>query len=433
MIKRLIKRMTGYCNKEAIRINVLEGKSVEQFRDDCQNEVWTRGDYLDRGVSGAVYVTCLSKEVNPSTDLNRCDYVVKEQRDDRTFRKEVLTLLKLAQRNVTRPDSTIPISPCIFDHWICNTPKMSIGFAVLQRLKGGNMKGKQIFYEQQQQLSRLLDVLHTNNIVFLDLNPGNVLLDSEGLLYLSDFGYSEDFDVMRGLPRQIFGINSHLASFEDGVREDIHKLETIFQPTQEIHWRQACYNAVTNIKPYVRFQTSKGPAGTVTIQRVSNLIHYYSSSRIAEKLRATNASAVLVDDFICDGVGYLVYKEIFKYPYQTIQINDIPAMSRILDKMHEQGIVMGRVKANSFGEVDTLVGTEVKTEIKALDFEFAVDYGSFAKKDVPLEVQISQKVYGYLTFEQAVQNDFIQLNSYYSMRTKSTKGKATPRVIIDDY
>lgn len=410
--------MQGYCNLERARLFISKGKSSKLFREECQNKLWTNDGFLDRGVSGSVSITCVTKNLKPGSKLEECGYVVKEQKDNALFRREVLILEKLSLNNITRPNSSVPISPCIFDHWICGIdqpPENRRGFMVLQRLRGGNMKGKRITPLIQKQIGELLSVLHSLKITFLDLNPGNVLLDGDGLPYLSDFGLSEDFSVSPDARRRIFGVTSVDATFQDAVREDNHKLETVFAPTTMIHWRTECLASQLkdNEGTPTEYQSIILDQRLFTMQRVYNLIRYYKASRIAEKLMNSGVVAELHDDFTCENVGYLVYKQIFKYPNVRISMTDMARATTILRTMHSNGVVMGWVRTASFGVVDTNLGGRIVTEMRALDLTYAVDYGSLATTQQPLEVQVGEKTFLHLSFDQAVQNDLFQLDPTY--------------------
>lgn len=145
-------------------------KNISKIMERCNlNKVWEKKKRLGSGGAGSVYLTG-----------NSIPYVLKIQKDDDEFRREVMILKKLVGWKH---------SPQIQAIWTCNNK----GYIVMEKLEELN-------YPKPQSLKLLqnaLKKLHTKNITFPDCHDGNVMMRKDGTLVLIDFGWAEYFPTKK--------------------------------------------------------------------------------------------------------------------------------------------------------------------------------------------------------------------------------------------
>ena len=83
-------------------------------------------------------------------------------------------------------------------------------FFHLKQVKGGFDENRARFYASEMMLA--LEYLHKSGVVYRDLKPENVLIDSEGHIRLTDFGLSKaGLDENDGLTESFCGTPEYLA------------------------------------------------------------------------------------------------------------------------------------------------------------------------------------------------------------------------------
>lgn len=133
------------------------------------NKVWKKNKRIGSGSVGSVYLT---------GDKTR--YVLKIQKDDQEFRREVMILKKLVGWKH---------SPKVEAVWTCNNK----GYIVMEKLD----KLKYSKKESLKKIQQVLKQLHTKNITFPDCHSGNVMMRKDGTVVIIDFGWAEYFNTKK--------------------------------------------------------------------------------------------------------------------------------------------------------------------------------------------------------------------------------------------
>ena len=152
-------------------------------------------EVIGRGGSSSVYRVwdhLLNKEWAMKVVEKNAHQVIRN-----AFKKEIYVLTKLSYKGI----------PSIIDTFEDDT-KM---YAVMEIVKGQSMdiyvKEKKIVHIHRcmHNVLEILQYLHKQSILYLDLKPQNLMVDEQGNVWLIDFGsccfYFERQNVMTGTPR----------------------------------------------------------------------------------------------------------------------------------------------------------------------------------------------------------------------------------------
>lgn len=164
---------------------------------------------LGAGQYGATYLAC---------KLGNCNYVLKIQKADESFRREVFALYEL---------NGWDYSPLIFDAWTCG----EVGFFVIEKLQSLETCSRMSKQEISDQIETMIRELHERDFFHLDIKPDNMMCKN-GHLALIDFGMavkiptSEKFRYVLGgkhptvaNPKKPW-LRENLLEFEDETMQD---------------------------------------------------------------------------------------------------------------------------------------------------------------------------------------------------------------------
>lgn len=185
-----------------------------RITEKCQmNKVWKKNKRIGSGSVGSVYLT---GEKSP--------YVLKIQKDDQEFRREVMILKKLVGWKH---------APKIEAMWTCKGK----GYIVMEKLE----KIKYSKSESLKKIQQVLKQLHSKNITFPDCHSDNVMMRKDGTVVLIDFGWSEYFttknskvydnwlahNIVRGgvTMKQMYIWENYVMMDDFGTKEQIKKAE----------------------------------------------------------------------------------------------------------------------------------------------------------------------------------------------------------------
>lgn len=150
------------------------------------NQKWLKGAEMGRGTYGCVYVG-----MNSRTGEH---VAIKEMRDLRytdDCRKEFQIMRGLSHRHIVKIRG-LEVSnerALLVLEW-CS------GGTLLDVLKRHGPCNEALLRAFARQIVLGLQYLHANNIIHRDIKPANVLIDSAGVLKLTDFGLSRHTDTM---------------------------------------------------------------------------------------------------------------------------------------------------------------------------------------------------------------------------------------------
>lgn len=143
-------------------------KRHKSIIEDCMNnEEWIQKTLLGSGLSGKVYIACSRN--NPSD----CEYALKTQYANEMFYNEVEALQEL---------QGIRGIPKIYQAWTCN----GIGYMVLERLYPVDYITK----KEGRVIQRITDEMLDKNWLYTDLHSGNIMINKNGNIILTDFGWA---------------------------------------------------------------------------------------------------------------------------------------------------------------------------------------------------------------------------------------------------
>lgn len=155
-----------------------------------------------------------------------------------------------------------------------------------------------LLWQWMTQLCEVLEYLHDHGILHLDIKPANIMLTSEGKLYLIDFNisFSGEVENMSGIspyyasPEQyqnwnamLYGELQHLKSLDEST--DIYSLGATFyhlmsgiQPTSQLEY----------LVPITRYQLEYSPALIAMINKMMSPKkenRYHSTKKILDVIR----------------------------------------------------------------------------------------------------------------------------------------------------
>lgn len=131
------------------------------------NEEWIQKNFLGSGLSGKVYAACTR---NNPTD---CEYALKTQYADEMYYNEVEALQDLqGVRGI----------PILYNAWTCN----GIGYMVLERL----YPIQYLTRKEGRIIERITNDMLNKNWLYIDLHSDNVMLNKNGNIVLTDFGWA---------------------------------------------------------------------------------------------------------------------------------------------------------------------------------------------------------------------------------------------------
>jgi hypothetical protein len=165
---KMSKRKTTTTSKSS-RILSKPSVEIESIVENCKwRRVWKKGTKIGKGAVGTVYTAC---------DSDGCNYILKIQKDDPEFRREVDILLKL---------KSWVHAPKVFGIWKCK----GNGYIVEEKLVELDYSKKISF----NKIQTVFDKLHKKfRIVFPDAHEGNIMMRKDGTIVLIDFGWAEHF------------------------------------------------------------------------------------------------------------------------------------------------------------------------------------------------------------------------------------------------
>lgn len=189
-------------------------KKFTRLTENCElNKVWKKNKRIGSGSVGSVYLTG-----------DNSPFVLKIQKDDQEFRREVMILKKLIGWKH---------SPKIEAMWTCKNK----GYIVMEKLED-------LKYSKSESLNKIQQVLkklHSKNITFPDCHDGNIMMRKDGTVVLIDFGWAEYFpskqskvydnwlahDVVRGgvTMKQMYIWENYVMMDDFGTKEQIKKAE----------------------------------------------------------------------------------------------------------------------------------------------------------------------------------------------------------------
>ena len=174
---------------------------------------------IGAGQYGATFMAC---------NLGSCEYILKVQLADISFKREVYALYDL---------NDWEYSPRIYDAWTC----MGVGFIVLEKMESIKKCLPRLSKADiKQQIDTMVSQLYTKNWIHNDIHPGNVMCKN-GHLALIDFGAAvkmEDSDKVHGFkyflknhpfvtPDKFFPGTSKPPKINPGLKkEDLIEFET---------------------------------------------------------------------------------------------------------------------------------------------------------------------------------------------------------------
>lgn len=143
--------------------------NLRSIYEKCDwKKVWKKKGKLGGGAAGSVYTAC---------DENNCEYILKIQKDNDEFRREIKILSKL---------SGWKHGPKVYGSWSCKNK----GYIIEEKLKEVDYSDSQLY----EKLKKILKELHNNyRISFPDIHEGNVMMRENGTVVLIDFGWAEYF------------------------------------------------------------------------------------------------------------------------------------------------------------------------------------------------------------------------------------------------
>ena len=160
------------------------------------------------GQYGATFMAC---------KLGSCDYVLKIQMADDSFRREVYALYDL---------NGWKYSPTIYDAWTCG----GVGFMIIEKMESlKNCVARLDKSEVRKQVDTMLNELRDKEWFHIDIKAGNIMC-KQGHLALIDFGMA--VKIPKGPLKYV--LNKHptvlndkkpmkramIAEFEDEIKED---------------------------------------------------------------------------------------------------------------------------------------------------------------------------------------------------------------------
>ncbi|OMJ91662.1 hypothetical protein SteCoe_5689 [Stentor coeruleus] len=154
---------------------------------------WRRGDLIGEGAYAKVYqcLNIITGELLALKTFYISENPRKIEREFQQMRKEIRVLKTLNHENVVH-----------YYQADLSEDLKSVDI-LLEYVPGGSLKSILIKYKSleisviknySRQLLRGLNYLHDNKIIHRDLKPANVLISPTGMLKLTDFGSSKQFD-----------------------------------------------------------------------------------------------------------------------------------------------------------------------------------------------------------------------------------------------
>ena len=167
------------------------------------SNIWIQTKQIGFGGYGEVYVTCI---------YNDCSYVMKIQKITREFRREVKYLYEFMDTGYT---------PKIYDAWEYEGQ----GYIVMEKMSKTTTKLTK--KEKYNQIKKIFKFLHSKNIVFFDLHPGNVMY-KDGRAFLIDFGLLYQFKNNRIVIKHLHSRDYGYFNFSKGKQLDMLNLDEYF-------------------------------------------------------------------------------------------------------------------------------------------------------------------------------------------------------------
>jgi len=167
------------------------------------SNIWIQTKKIGSGGYGEVHVTCI---------YNDCSYVMKIQKITQEFRNEVKYLYEFIDTGYT---------PKIFDAW----EYKGNGYIVMEKMNKTTTKLTK--KEKYNQIKKILKFLHSKNVVFFDLHPGNVTYKN-GRVYLIDFGLVYKFKNDRMIIQHLHSIDYGYFNLDKGKQLDMLNLDEYF-------------------------------------------------------------------------------------------------------------------------------------------------------------------------------------------------------------
>lgn len=165
----LINMLTKNVQPTKVPVPPFTNTMIKDYKDIveiCDETEWKKGEYINKGANGQVYVACRNGD---------CNYVMKIQEFNTSFYTEVQALVELQKTGVV---------PIIYAAWTCRDK----GYIIMEKLdQCTKLSGKQIYDGILQNLTKI----HNNGWLVVDVNTGNYLCRNGGKqLVIIDFGFA---------------------------------------------------------------------------------------------------------------------------------------------------------------------------------------------------------------------------------------------------
>jgi serine/threonine-protein kinase len=201
------------------------------------------GPYRVEGVLGVGGMGYVYRAAGPGGEQVALKLVKRDLAGDQTFRKRFDREARIAQQ-VTHPHLVPVLDVGEHDGLPYLTQQLVLGGTVLDKLQRDGPLALADLVEIVEQVAGALDQIHAEGLIHRDVKPANILLDEQGLAYITDFGLAKDTQgSLLTRPGQALGSLDYMAP------EQIRG-ETVSAATDVYAMGCVCYECLAGAPPF---------------------------------------------------------------------------------------------------------------------------------------------------------------------------------------